>query len=378
VRYGPNRYSIRHPEATKVIYGHKSPFPKSRWYAAFGQIRDWTLFSDDNVRRHAQNRRQYQNLYSMSSLVTYEPYVDECISIFRHRLAELAHAKVPFNMGHWMQCYAFDVIGLMTYSKRIGFLDRGEDVGGVMSALEDMLYYASLAGLTPSLHPYMVRFKNWLAGRKGVGRAYVIDFTMKRMAEHQASPKPDMIDVSEDEPVPGKMDFLSKFYSKRTKGADDFTTYHVIAGCTHNMIAGSDTTAITLSACLYHLLKNPNAFARLREEVDELQARRRNLTGALSFKESQEMPYLQAVIKETLRMHPATGLPLERVVPQGGATICDRFFPEGVRCPFPCPLRALCTNTVCRRLLSVSTPGSNTATPKYGATTLTNSNRRGG
>jgi cytochrome P450 len=314
----------------------------------------------------------------MSSLVTYEPYVDECITIFRQRLAELAHAKVPFNMGHWMQCYAFDVIGLMTYSKRIGFLDRGDDVGGVMSALEDMLYYASLAGLTPSLHPYVVRLKNWLAGRKGVGRAYVIDFTMKRMAEHQASPKPDLIDVSEDEPVPGKMDFLSKFYSKHSKGVDDFTTYHVIAGCTHNMIAGSDTTAITLSACLYHLLKNPNAFTRLREEVNELQASRRNSTDALSFKESQEMPYLQAVIKETLRMHPATGLPLERVVPQGGATICDRFFPEGVNCPFPCPLRALCTNTVSRRLLSVSTHGSNTATPRYGVTMRMNSNRRGG
>jgi cytochrome P450 len=36
------------------------------------------------------------------------------------------------------------------------------------------------------------------------------------------------------------------------------------------------------------------------------------------------MPYLQAVMKEALRMHPATGLPLERVVPAGGASICDR------------------------------------------------------
>lgn len=28
-------------------------------------------------------------------------------------------------------------------------------------------------------------------------------------------------------------------------------------------------------------------------------------------------------------MHPATGLPLGRVVPDGGATICGRFFPAG-------------------------------------------------
>lgn len=30
-------------------------------------------------------------------------------------------------------------------------------------------------------------------------------------------------------------------------------------------------------------------------------------------------------------MHPATGLPLAQVVPKGGATLCGRFFPEGVR-----------------------------------------------
>ncbi len=41
------------------------------------------------------------------------------------------------------------------------------------------------------------------------------------------------------------------------------------------------------------------------------------------------MPYLQAVMKEALRMHAATGLPLWRVVPPGGVVLCDHFFPEG-------------------------------------------------
>ena len=49
------------------------------------------------------------------------------------------------------------------------------------------------------------------------------------------------------------------------------------------------------------------------------------------------MPYLQACIKEGLRMHPATGLPLARVVPAGGATIAGTFFPEGVSTSEPSP-----------------------------------------
>lgn len=47
----------------------------------------------------------------------------------------------------------------------------------------------------------------------------------------------------------------------------------------------------------------------------------------LTFQEAQKLPYLQACIKEGLRVHPATGLPLVRVVPDGGATISGRYFP---------------------------------------------------
>lgn len=50
----------------------------------------------------------------------------------------------------------------------------------------------------------------------------------------------------------------------------------------------------------------------------------------ITFTEAQKLSYLQAVNKEALRMHPATGLPLYRVVPEEGAMIAGTFFPAGV------------------------------------------------
>lgn len=258
-------------------------------------------------------------MYSMSALVHYEPFVDECIELFIQRLAELSKTGLQIDMGRWFQFYAFDVIGLITYGKRLGFLDRGEDVGGVISALDDLFDYAAPIGVFPSFHQHLLPLRNYLAGARGAGRAHIVRFTNERMRESQATPRTMFGDGT----------FLTKFLAKHSVDPVVFSKYHVLAGCTSNMVAGSDTTAIGLSAILYYLLKSPTSLQKLKDEIDSF-TRQGNLSASPSFKESQQMPYLKAVIKEALRMHPATGLPLERVVPEGGVKICGQFFPKGV------------------------------------------------
>ncbi|KAI1851408.1 hypothetical protein JX265_000358 [Neoarthrinium moseri] len=329
VRYGPNRYSINDPHAAKTIYGLGAQFAKSSWYSTWGPPGRWTIFADQNVHRHAQNRRMYQNTYSMSSLISYEPYVDECTDLFSDRLRELSQAGQSVDMGRWFQNYAFDVIGLITYSRRLGFLDQGEDIGGVISALENHLTYATLVGIFPWLHPICHFVQNrLLGGERGKGREYVLKFTLEQMAAFKAAPKsmPSNVEIEQSETVVES--FLSKFQSKHSSEPGSFTQYHIQVGCAANMVAGSDTTAISLTAILYYLLSHPASLEKLRKEVDS-SFQDGKLSTKPTFKESQSMPYLQAVIKEALRMHPATGLPLERVVPPGGATIAGRFFPEG-------------------------------------------------
>ncbi|GAB1313123.1 hypothetical protein MFIFM68171_03333 [Madurella fahalii] len=335
VRYGVNRFSIADPLAANIIYGPRSKFTKSSWYEAWSSPSPdaWSIFSDRNAKRHTLNRRQYQSTYSMSTLVHYESFVDECADLLCQRLSEMRPGggwSRAVDIGHWLQYYAFDVIGLITYSKRIGFLDFGEDVGGMMRNLDDHLAYASLVGVYPGLHPILFKIRNRLAGTRGKGGRFIINFTQECMAAHQAKPKVEIPeeDVANDGEPRGAMDFLSKFMQKHLESPSVFTPYHVQAGAVSNMVAGSDTTSISLSAIIYHALHNPEVLRRLREEVDRL-CPQNKASPHITFTQSQEMPYLQAVIKEALRMHPATGLPLERVVPEGGVTINGRFFPEG-------------------------------------------------
>lgn len=74
----------------------------------------------DAERTVAETRKRFSSLYSMTSLVHYEAFVDRCADLFCMRLREFAARGEEFNLGHWFQCYAFDVIGDITYGKRFG------------------------------------------------------------------------------------------------------------------------------------------------------------------------------------------------------------------------------------------------------------------
>jgi cytochrome P450 len=95
---------------------------------------------------------------------------------------------------------------------------------------------------------------------------------------------------------------------------------------------GGETTAISLSSVFYYLLKNPRCMEVLMKELDD-KARegyfKDNEHGLVTWAESQGLSYLNACITEAFRLHPASGLPLERIVPFEGAEIAGEFIKGG-------------------------------------------------
>ena len=68
---------------------------------------------------------------------------------------------------------------------------------------------------------------------------------------------------------------------------------------------------------LYRLMKHPKALATLRAEVDAT-----NSSFPMPYSTAHKLPYLTAVIKESLRIHPISGaILLERIVPETGLKV---------------------------------------------------------
>lgn len=106
---------------------------------------------------------------------------------------------------------------------------------------------------------------------------------------------------------------------------------HVFALQTdHYSVAGSESTSITLTYLFWLLIKHPDIQRRLRVE---LQTVPQDDTGAYL----ASLPFLDAVLKETLRIYPPAPSAMPRVVPSGGAEVEGVHYPPNVRCQRSCP-----------------------------------------
>lgn len=86
----------------------------------------------------------------------------------------------------------------------------------------------------------------------------------------------------------------------------------------------TDTTSTTLTFLFWELAKHKEWQRALR---DELQNR---CNSSPTFQQIQDLPVLDAVINEALRLHPAAPASLPRETPAGGRDVNGYFIPEKV------------------------------------------------
>lgn len=218
-------------------------------------------------------------------------------------------------------------------------MDRGTDDEDIFGSLAIYLQYCAMVGIYNEVHKPL----SWLMSKlPESGFARVGQFTAKQI-ENRKKERQNAGDSK------GGLDFLSRTLELHEKNPAKFVNEAIFGTCITNIGAGSDTTSISLCAIMYNLMNSPGALSKarvqtlmalcsillttsllqLRDEIDQ-KLLEIGQSERIPFKDTQAMPYLQACIKEGLRLHPATGLPLARVVPEGGATISGVFFPAGV------------------------------------------------
>lgn len=198
-------------------------------------------------------------------------------------------------------------------------MESSFDETGMIDLLDKSFILSSAIGIIPEFWNALVRFLTLL---RLPSPKVLYNVALKFLNQYKQSGK--TIDEA-DEWTPAT--FTAKIVTLEHKGK--MNSWDALSVCVNNVIAGSDTTAITLNSALYHTYTIPRVLKRLRNEIDSY-AERGEISDPITFAEAQKLPFLQAVISEALRVHPAVGVSLVREVPQGGAEIDGWFFPQGV------------------------------------------------
>ncbi|KAI5465273.1 cytochrome P450 [Mariannaea sp. PMI_226] len=322
VRIGPNTLDLDIPHLIKTIYGTDGKWCKTEFYHNNSAIIDgkitYHLFSTTDQVEHARMKRPIVKYYSQSSVLGLEPLFDELIEDFCGHLEKrfMNETGKKCDLGAWIGYYSWDTNGAASFSQRFGYMDKGYDFDGTIAIADKALDYFAMVGQMPFLDFLLDKNPVMRIGPPNLGNVTRISLE-HLIARLQGK------DTNFDPKVP---DFLQHFIESKETNPDLVNDGIIMGYLLVNLLAGADTTAITIRAIFWYALHNPEAYKKLEQEV--LSA---DLANVASYSSARALPYLEAVVREAMRMHPGVCMLLERYVPESGLKLPNGgFIPQGV------------------------------------------------
>lgn len=311
-----------------VIYRLSNPLEKTDWYHAWkgaGLKSQIDMFTITNEKRHTAYRRVVGAVYSLTSILKNEALMDQNVNMLIERLDGFVERKEEVDLGLWVEMYAYDNIGSVFFGKPFGFLETSSDHGGYIAAVHKAMPFLSVISMTPSYARTLLMIA--AAAVPSLLRAVLaVDNIRKTAVRETRNAMNRKSDVQ-------RHDMLTRLLQITEKpGEKHGITHHEVTGeMWVAVMAGADSTAGTLRAVLYHLLKNPSTMAKLTAEIDAAYASGA-LTSPAQHSQVTKLPYLMAVCKEAARVWPSFQVIMPRYAPAGGLQLPNGFcVPAGYR-----------------------------------------------
>ncbi|KAJ4175219.1 hypothetical protein NW754_005639 [Fusarium falciforme] len=310
-RVSPNDLLTDDPDLMKNILNVRTEYRRSPWYdgmrfdPANNNILSWR---DED--EHFKLRSKMSAGYGGREVENLEPKIDKNILAFIKLLRKYADENKPVDLGRRAQFFTLDVLSDLAFGEPFGFLETDSDVYEYIKTTEETLPMVMVTTVVPWLVKVLSSpiFKSLLPSEKdrlGFGRVMGI---AKAITAERFGP---------DKKV--QKDMLGSFV------AHGLTQKEAESEILLQIIAGSDTTATAIRSTMLHIITSPRVYHKLRTEISKTTYSEPIIPDSIG----RDLPYLQAVIKEGLRIFPPVAGLMSKEVPPQGDTWKGQFIPGG-------------------------------------------------
>ncbi|PMD48197.1 cytochrome P450 [Hyaloscypha variabilis F] len=314
VRYGPNRLAFNTSTALHTIHSPKANVEKTSFYAGLRQPVGHNILSVVDKSDHTRKRRAMAHAFSEKALKSYEEDMIRHIRLFCQKLRE---SEGPVNVANWCSYLTADVLGELCFGKSFGMLESEEN-RFVMKTMLDSARLAFITGCTLQLKAIPGIQKAFFSSMLS-SRIRYRAFVMKQAAARTSIPASQ-----------GRKDFYHYLMEAKNPNTDEkWSLPELWAEANNLIVAGSDTSALTLSATFFYLTHNERTLERATSEVREV-FKERDVEDVRPGAKLNGCKYLRACIDEAMRLSPSVPGILPRVVMPGGMEIDGQFLKEGV------------------------------------------------
>ncbi|KAF2114292.1 cytochrome P450 [Lophiotrema nucula] len=314
VRIAPREIAIADFDAFRTIHRIGSDFNKGPWYQGQAPGQD----SDDNSgvfcvlsnKAASHRRRRFQAAGTRKVVAEWEPQVVELVDLTVHRIQHDLQHRGESDVMKWWTFLASDVTGSLAFGEPFGNVQNGER-SALVRDIEAAMPIIGMRIELPWTKPILDGLPTWCGN------------SWSPLFERFVGYGQDAVRATRAAQAGGSKTLFSKMVvqdEKEQEIPDDL----IEKEARNVIVAGTDTTAMTLTYLTYAVLKHEQIKQRLVAELKRLSTRP-------TWGELENAKLLNNVIQETMRLYPAIPGSLMRTVPAGGAHLGGFVLPTGTQ-----------------------------------------------
>ncbi|KAI1493642.1 benzoate 4-monooxygenase cytochrome P450 [Biscogniauxia mediterranea] len=333
IRPEPDTVLFCDPEAYADIYSVKSNVRRSRFYEALKRNKhESTTLTTIDVAEHARRRRRLNLCFTEKSIRAASEFivkhVDRWIDIIVDEIDGTTGWSASMDFSDRVDGLIFDIMADLSFGKSFDIKEPGDSyLKATPHNIAEYMKFYYLMCRSPFLKLLL-----WLKPR---GLDWLLELIAPPAAQQYTKFVQDSVTerialqkLQADKPENERRQDLFYFVAEARDeaGRPAYNELELHAESSLLIVAGSDTTAVSLSALFFYLTGDPQRCQKLASEIRSAFDRAEDIVYG---PELMRCTYLRACVDESLRLTPTSPSDLPREIRAGGMKIKGQYYPPG-------------------------------------------------